>query len=77
MVYEEIDEGLDLLKEIEQVCFDRNREQFNFYLEKEIRLKYYLLERLDINGWIVLYMVVKGGDFMIFSRLVFENLNIC
>lgn len=77
MVYEEIDEGLDLLKEIEQVCFDRNIEQFNFYLEKEIRLKYYLLERLDINGWIVLYMVVKGGDFMIFSRLVFENLNIC
>lgn len=68
---------MDSLKEIEQACLDRNIEQFNFHLEKEIRPKHHLLERPDTNGWTVLHIAAKGGDLTIFSRLVSENLNIC
>lgn len=74
---EEIDEGWVLRKYILKVCEDGNIEDFDFYLKKELRLRIYLLMRFDINGWNVLYMVVKGGNIRIFCLLVFESLDLC
>lgn len=75
--YEETDEGLVSIKQIEQACLDGNIEHFNFHLKREIGQRHHLLMRSDKNGWNMLHVAAKGGNLTIFCKLVSVNLQIC
>lgn len=59
------------MKQIEEACLDGNIEHFNFYLEKETGPRHHLLMKWsNKNGWNVLHVVAKGGNLIIFCKLV-------
>lgn len=65
------------MKQIEEACLDGNIEHFNFYLEKETGPRHHLLMKWsNKNGWNVLHVVAKGGNLIIFCKLV-SYLKIC